>query len=239
MARPRGNGVSDSESFINEVTEEVRRDRLFALFRRYAWIGVAVVLVLVGGAAWNEYQKANRLAAAEALGDNLLTALETEDPTARIAALQAVPATGPAQAVTALLTAAQQEQVGDMAGAMATLESLAVNPEVGQNYRDLAQFKALAIGADVLDPAERMAGLEAIAAPGAPYRLLALEQIALSQITAGERDAALATLVSISEDAEVSGSIKQRVDSLLTALGGEVPAAAGPEALTPDVPVEN
>jgi hypothetical protein len=30
----KGAGMSDTDSFIEEVTEEVRRDRLFALLRR-------------------------------------------------------------------------------------------------------------------------------------------------------------------------------------------------------------
>ena len=231
--------MSESESFINEVTEEVRRDRLYGYFRRYAWVGVTVVVVLVGGAAWNEYQRSSREAAAQTLGDSLMTAMETEDGAARISALQAVPATGKSVAVTALLTAAEQEQTGDIAGALATLEALAANGEVGQIYRDLAQFKALMIGAGTMDAAGRIAGLEAMAVPGAPYRLLALEQIALTQVSGGEKDAALTTLTSISEDAEVGGPMKQRVDSLITALGGEIPVAAGLDPVASDVPVEN
>ena len=50
--------MSESESFINEVTEEVRRDRLFRLARRYGWIAVVAVLVIVGAAAVNEWRKA-------------------------------------------------------------------------------------------------------------------------------------------------------------------------------------
>ena len=30
--------MSNPDSFIEEVTEEVRRDKLFALFRKYGWI---------------------------------------------------------------------------------------------------------------------------------------------------------------------------------------------------------
>ena len=48
--------MSDTDSFIDEVNEEVRRDRMFNLFRRDGWIAVAAVLLLVGGAAWNEWR---------------------------------------------------------------------------------------------------------------------------------------------------------------------------------------
>ncbi|MFD1808819.1 hypothetical protein ACFSHQ_13850 [Gemmobacter lanyuensis] len=40
--------MSNPESFIDEVTEEVRRDKLFATFRKYGWIGILAVLGIVG-----------------------------------------------------------------------------------------------------------------------------------------------------------------------------------------------
>ena len=49
--------VSDTDSFIEEVSEEVRRDRLFKIFKKYAWVAVLIVVLLVGGAAFNEYNK--------------------------------------------------------------------------------------------------------------------------------------------------------------------------------------
>ncbi len=36
--------MSNNDSFIDEVNEEVRRDKLYALFRKYGWIGVVAVL---------------------------------------------------------------------------------------------------------------------------------------------------------------------------------------------------
>ena len=50
--------MSNPDSFIDEVTEEVRRDKLFALFRKWGWVGVLLVVVIVGfdfevGLLWN------------------------------------------------------------------------------------------------------------------------------------------------------------------------------------------
>ena len=50
--------MSNPDSFVDEVTDAVRRDRLFAAFRKYGWIGVVLVVLIVGGAAYNEWQKA-------------------------------------------------------------------------------------------------------------------------------------------------------------------------------------
>ena len=42
---------------MQEVSDEVRRDKLFGFFRRYAWIGIVLVLLLVSAAGVNEYRK--------------------------------------------------------------------------------------------------------------------------------------------------------------------------------------
>jgi len=86
--------VSETDSFIDEVTEEVRRDRLFSMMRRYGWIGVLVILLIVGGATWNEWRKARAEAEAQAFGDAVLAALESVDRAARADALDAVAAPG-------------------------------------------------------------------------------------------------------------------------------------------------
>ncbi len=49
--------MSNNDSFIDEVTEEVRRDRLFGLYRKYGWIGLVLILGIVGGTAANEWLK--------------------------------------------------------------------------------------------------------------------------------------------------------------------------------------
>lgn len=55
--------MSNPDSFIEEVAEEVRRDRMSRLMRKYGWIGVLAVVLIVGGAAFNEYRKAQEIAA--------------------------------------------------------------------------------------------------------------------------------------------------------------------------------
>ena len=82
--------MSDTDSFIDEVTEEVRRDRLFGYFRRYGWIAAVVILGLVGGTAYNGWSKSTAAQVAQARGDALLDALDMDDDTASIAALSEI-----------------------------------------------------------------------------------------------------------------------------------------------------
>jgi hypothetical protein len=214
--------VANQDSFIDEVTEEVRRDRLFALMRRYGWIAVLLVVLIVGGAAWNEWRKANDRAAAEALGDSLITALETEDPQARRGALETIDTSGNPDlaALIGLLIADTDRAGGDAAAAVADLDALASAQGISPVYRDLASLKAVMIGATTLAPEDRIARLQGLALPGAPYRLLALEQIALAEIDRGDTDAAIARLTEIAGDAGASQGLRNRASQLIVVLGG-------------------
>jgi hypothetical protein len=216
--------VANSDSFINEVTEEVRRDRLYATFRRWGWIGVVLVLALVGGAAWNEWQKAQARAAAEARGDALLAALEASDPAAQAAAIEALRSDGPAEPVLALLAAAQAAAGEGEAAAAEKLRALAADPAMPQLYRDLATLKAMALGAGEVPPDERITALEPLSAAGGAFRSLALEQIALAHAEAGRPDEAIAILTALLGAAEGSATLQQRAAQMILALGGSLGA---------------
>lgn len=218
--------MSQQDSFINEVSEEVRRDRLYALMRRYGWIAVLLVVLLVGGAAWFEYRKASREAAAQATGDALLAALSEETPEARLAAIEAAgPGAGPEQAaVIGLLQAAAAEEAGDAEAAAAALDRVAEMEGVPSLYRDLAVLKRVITGAGSLDAGDRKSRLQPLMQPGNPFRLLALEQSALAEIGAGETDAAISTLEGIVADQEATEDLRQRARRLIVALGGTLDA---------------
>lgn len=216
--------MANSDSFINEVTEEVRRDRLYALFRRYAWIAILVVLVLVGGAAWNEWRKAQAQAEAEARGDALLAALEARDPAAQAAALEALRGDGPAEPVVALLAASQAAGAEGEAAAVQKLTDLASDADVPQLYRDLATLKAAMLGGGVVSPDQRISALEPLSAPGSAFRALAMEQIALAHAEAGRTEEALAVLTDLVGAADVGGALQRRAAQMILALGGSLDA---------------
>ncbi len=216
--------MSNPDSFINEVTEEVRRDRLFAMFRRYGWIAVLLILLLVGGAAWNEWRKAQARAEAEARGDALLAALEASDPVAQGAALEALRGAGPAEPVVALLAAAQAAAAENAAAGVEKLTALAADPAVPALYRDLATLKAAMVGSGVTAPDARIAALEPLSAPGGAFRPLALEQIALAHVEAGRTDEAVAVLTDLLGAADTGAALQRRAAQMILALGGALDA---------------
>ena len=127
-----GASVSNSDSFIDEVTEEVKRDKLYAQMRKYGPIAVALVLALVGGAAWNEYKSAQTTAQAQAAGDAIYDALTETDAATRASALAAAPVDGGAAAVAAMLAGAAMVEDGDFQGAATVFAALAADDTAQQ-----------------------------------------------------------------------------------------------------------
>jgi hypothetical protein len=218
--------VSNSDSFIDEVTEEVRRDRLYGYLRRYGWIAVLLVLLIVGGAAWNEWRKAQARADAQAFGDALLAALEADDPSARLAAMETIPADGAQVAILRLLTASLALEQQDRGTALAELAALADDNSMPQSYRQLATLKRVIIGGADLPLDEREAALSALAQPGVPFRPLAMEQLAVLRIEVGDRDGAVQILRDIANEPEATAGLRRRASQLMVVLGAE-PAPAG------------
>ena len=214
--------MSNTDSFIDEVTDEVRRDKLFALFRRYGWIGIALVLLIVGGAAWNEWQKAQARARAEAFGDAVLTALDTPDAAARRAALAAVPATGLQAAVLGLLLGSDPSQ--DQAATLVALDAVAANAALPVSYRDLAVLRSVSVAGAEMPAADRKAALEPLALEGRPYRPLAQEFLALLLVETGDAAGAVTALQALEADPRISAPQRQRVGQLIVALGGAAAA---------------
>ncbi|NCO21847.1 MAG: hypothetical protein GW905_07565 [Rhodobacterales bacterium] len=216
--------MSNSDSFIEEVTEELRRDRLFAALRRYGWIAVIAVLLLVGGAAYNEWQKARDARVAQAFGDAILAALEQDDAAARRAALADVPVVTPRQQALVTMFAAQ-DAAADTASVTSALAALTQDTALPPVYRELALLKFVMRPDSGLSPEARIERLTPLTIPGAPYRLLALEQIALAEVAQGQHDAALDRLQGILAEDQVSQGLRRRVSQMIIALGGTLDAA--------------
>lgn len=212
--------MSNTDSFIDEVTEEVRRDHLFKMARRYGWIAVVVIVGIVGGAAWNEWQKASRTAQAQAQGDALLAALDLSDSVAQIEALRRIE--GDAATLARLLAASGAVQFGaDAARAEAglALQAMAEDTSLPPAWREIAALRMLSVAGLTAEPDQRKAGLVALAEPGRPFRLLAQEQLAMLALEEGDVIAARDLLAQISADPQAPSGLRNRASQMMVVLG--------------------
>lgn len=218
--------MSDSDSFIEEVTEEVRRDQLYKYVRKYGWIAVLLVVGAVGVTGYLEWQKASLASDAQARGDQFAAALDAPEPAARADALAALtPEAGPAAVIVDLRRAAELAEAGDIDGAVAAYDAVA-SSDAGPIYTELARLKSVILQGTAMDAAARQAVLDDLAAPGAIYRPLALEQQAISALAADDKDAAIALYTELVQDSEATDALRNRASQVLVALGAEIPATS-------------
>ena len=222
--------MSNPDSFIDEVTEEVRRDRLYAMFRKYGWIGGLLVLGIVGGAAYVEWEKSKAVARAEGFGEAMLDALDVGGTAERRAAMAAVPADGTQAALKALMLAS--DPAGDLpqskAEALAALEALIADASQPEIYRDMATLRRVMVAGADLPLADRRAALEGISAPGRAFRVMAAEQLAYLLIEEGNGEGAIAALSALMQDQEATQGVRARAAQMITALGGSLPDTGEP-----------
>ena len=158
--------MSDTDSFIDEVNEEVRRDRLYKYVRKYAWIGVVVVVGVVGTTGFLEYQKAQSASAAQALGDRLVEALNADAPEARADALAEVaPDAGAARVIVDLRRAGELVASGDKDGALAVFDAIATST-AEPVYSDMARLKAIMLRGSDMDACRAGCGFGRIGPSG-------------------------------------------------------------------------
>jgi hypothetical protein len=222
-----GFAVSDTDSFIQEVTEEVRRDHLFKLIRKYGWIAIAVVILIVAGAAYREYSRAQDRATAQAFGSQILAALDKNEHQERVQTLDTITAPDAAgAALLAMLKSSELAADGKSKDAVAALDTVANDLKVDPRYRDIATFKRLIRDDAGLAVQERREGFEYLATPGNPLRLLASEQLAILDLAQGDVEAATNRLSEILQDAELTQGLRQRASQMMIALGKD-PTALG------------
>ncbi|GAB1363629.1 hypothetical protein MASR1M32_28650 [Rhodobacter sp.] len=218
--------MSTPDSFIEEVTEEVRRDRLFRLFRKYGWIGVVLILGIVVGTAVVEWRKVQAEARAQGFGDAVIEAYDLGSAEERRAALAAIPADGEQLSLLALMEAADPAE--DKAATLAALDRIIASTGAQPAYHDLAVLRRVLVAGSDQPLADRRAALEPLAVAGRPYRLLALEQLAYLLLEEGKAAEAIDALQGLIQEQGASSSLQGRASQMITILGGkpEAPAVA-------------
>lgn len=208
--------MSNPDSFIDEVNEEVRRDRLYAMMRKYGWIAILAVVLIVGGASWNEWRKAQHDARAETFGAGLTAAMD-QTGDARAQAVAALTATGGQSAIKDLFLADGL----DKAASLAALDNLANDATQAAIYRDLAVLRRVMLAGADMALADRRTALEGIS--GRSLGILAREQLAYLLIEDGKKDEAIAALSALVQDQAAPGGLVARARQAIISLGGTLP----------------
>ena len=212
--------MSDTDSFLQEVSEELRRDKLYRNIRKYGWVAILLVIVIVGAATYREYQKSLAETEAELFGTSIIDALNEKNEADRILKLQKINPPGEnAKAIVAMLLSAEATGNESATFKMSTLSNVTESLSIDNQYRDLLNFKILLGSSEIMGLDERMKSFEGLSKPGNPFRLLAEEQMALIELELGNNDNAIEIISQILLDAELTAGLRNRAAQMLIALG--------------------
>ncbi len=213
--------MSNTDSFINEVTEEVRRDRLFRYMRKYGWLAILIIFAIVGGTAWSEWRSAQAREEAETLGDAITSALAQPELASRIRLLEEIePERRGGGAIRDFLLAAEKVRDSDISSAVSILDGIASDGSLPEIYRHIASFKALILQGDTLPIEERRLSFERLGGSAGMLRFLAQEQLALLDIEEGKTQTAMERFQALIDDPAAGVILQQRSRQILTVLEG-------------------
>ncbi len=230
-----------NENIFKEIDEELRTDRMRALWRRFApfVIGgaIAIVALVAVNEGWSWYTNSQSAAASEKLYV-ALDAAEAGDLEAAQAELDAlaVEGSGGYPVLAEFRKAALLAEQGDSAGAVAAYDALA-NSQSNPRLRELALLLAANILVDSGSLADVEARVATLATDDAQMRRVAREQLGLAQYKAGDFAAAQASFEAVLNDPLAQSGIRNRMAYYLAqmlsegAIAAEAPAEAAAGAI--------
>ena len=205
---------------MQEVSEEVRKDRFYRILKKWGWVGIVLIVALVGGASFNEWNKESKINSARNLGDRVLAAIASKD----VIDLKEIEIKNVSQDIFIKnLMSAILFSEDKLDASRKALEEIAGIPGITKTYKDLNAFKLglLLLKSGNLTGEERFGVFEALVEPGSPFRSLAKEQQALILIEQGKIELAIKTLVEITDDSETTDTLRRRVTQLRISLGSD------------------
>jgi hypothetical protein len=226
----------ESETFIREVDENLRRDRATDFAKRYgSWMIGAMVLLIaaIGGYLyWQNRQREQTAEQSETLS-KVITDISSGNVKTAPAQLDAMAANGnDAYRASAMLTrAALAIQQHDLKLAAAKYHEIEADDGLPQPYRDLATIRATALEFDNLKPEEVVARMQPMTKPGNAWFGSAGEMTAMALIKQNRKSEAGRLFAQIAADKAVPDSIRSRAIQLAGSLGVDASASLPASAL--------
>jgi hypothetical protein len=219
-----------SETFLREVDENLRRDRVRDFGKKYGtWIIAAVILFLIASGAfiwWQQHQVNRSEGEVEQLAQ-IYRDVGSGNVTKAPQQLDGLADSGSkAVRASAMFTrAALALQLNDTKTATAKYREIAADSGLPKPYRDAALIRQTALEFDQIKPDEVISRLEPFAKPGNAWFGTAGEMTALAKIKQGKNDEAARLFAAIAKDKNVPDAIRSRAVQIAGSLGVDASSA--------------
>lgn len=216
---------------FNEISDDLRRDKAAAFWRRHGGKVIAfVLLVVLATGGWRFYEYRQRLAAEAASARyeqalKLIREQNGEEAEKVLTEAAATEHTGYA-ALSRFRLAAQIGQRDADAGASA-YDSLAADAKLDATLRELATLRAIILRKDSAEAADTVTKLTPLAGQNKVWRHQAREMLGLAALKSGDFETASRWFDQLVVDSETPQSMRARVQLYLALV------AAGPVTVAP------
>lgn len=219
---------------FSEIDEDLRKDQLNKLWKRYGNVIIALALVLVAGVAgWRGYGAWQQAEAAK-FGDRFVQAVQLGDSGKHdeaVAALEQLTREGiGAYPVLARLRAASElAAAGKTDDAVKGFDAVAGDNSTIDGIRAIARIRAAMLLVDQGPVSEVARRIEALATGQGPFRHSARELLGLAALKAGDQPTAVRWFNEVVTDPAVPQDAKRRSSLALDLLAadGVLPASPG------------
>ncbi|MEO8722432.1 MAG: tetratricopeptide repeat protein [Sphingobium sp.] len=211
------------ESFLREVDDAVRQDRMLGIWRGYGLTIIAsiigVLALFAGYLVWQDHQRTASGKVAESAQKvlNAIAQKSTPDPKALTAMADA---SQPGyHATSQLASAAIAVQKGDFKAAAAFYGAMARDEKLAQPYRDLGLVRQVAMVFDQMKPQQVVDTLKPLAVEGGPWFGSAGEMTAIAYMKMGKPELAGPIFAAIAKDPLAPASVRSRAGQMAALLG--------------------
>lgn len=203
---------------FDEVDEEVRREQLKKLWEKYSLFFIAAAFLIVAGVGgFRGYQYLEAKKAAEA-GDAFNKAIELSEQNKHSeaeAAFADLAAKGPGgYRMLSRFHLAAEAAVRDPKAGAKVFDELAADRSIGTEQQELARIRAAGLLLDSAPYSEMLQRLQSETAPGATFRHVARELLALSAFRANDVTTTRQWLDQIALDADTPPGLRSRAEAL-------------------------
>ncbi len=201
-------------NLLQEIQEDMQRQKMEALWKRYGGYVLAIVLVIVLVTAAYNYMKHERIQAEQTASAGLIETLNAKDKdkSTKMSALQDFAGKNPgiSQAAFAQLQAAGLAvDAGDTTKAVALYDALAKDDKTDPIFRQLADLLAVQTQMDKGDPAALQERLQPLLANSA-WKYTAKEYSAHLAMKVGDKVKARQLFAELEQDVSAPNAIAQR-----------------------------
>ena len=216
----------DSEAFIREIEEEVRRERLTNLWKQYGSLflgGLAALVVVVGGWQWYTAYQLDRTQTAGAQFQEAVQLLEGKKKPDGLAGLEQIAKEGtPGYATLAKLRlAAEHREAGKSDEAVALYTEIAGNTSADRLLSSFASLQVASLKIDNGTWTEAENRLNELADESSPWRYTARELLGLAAFKHKRWADARQTYAGLLSDQQVPQTMKQRAQVALALITRE------------------